>query len=602
MGIIRNKIALYLDKFFFKLRIVHFLKMKIFLLIILLIKIINCLKYNVADEETGKCETLDVKLLNMCSNVPYNLTRYPNFMKQKTQQEAANDAILYLPLVRFNCSPVLKLFLCSLYAPPCTENYTNVVKPCRELCEQARSGCEPIIKSFQLEWPEYLNCQRFPSFYSSEACIMDKEQKQAIQSIPTLFQQQYDQKIKYQIKTQNPKPIIFQCPTELKIVDNKEFYLIINDSIVSECGMPCNKTLFDKESILFSRKWILTWSTICFISTLFTILTFLIEMSRFKYPERPIIFISGCYLVVSLGYIIGSSNLRSNELICQTQKTQSGDSVDFLIQGVSYRNLPCTLLFVMVYYFGMSSSIWWVFLTLTWFLAAGLKWGHEAIEGISKFFHGFAWGVPMIKMVVILVFNKVDADILSGICYTGITDMNILRGLILAPLLFYLIMGTCFLFAGFISLFRIRNVMKNEGNQTKKLTKFMTRICFFSLSYMIPAVILIFCYFYEQKHYNQWMIDLWLKKNYQQYNTNSNYLSQLFLNTYSVLYEQDTSSSLSFTFGLYIVKYTMLLVVGTCSGFWILSKKTVISWKTFLKKIFNCFYNIKPSFKDEAAV
>jgi frizzled protein 1/7 len=301
--------------------------------------------------------------------------------------------------------------------------------------------------------------------------------------------------------------------------------------------------------------------------------------------------------MVSLGYIIGSSNLTSNELICQTQKTQSGESIDFLIQGNSY--VPCTTLFMTVYYFGMSSSIWWVFLTLTWFLAAGLKWGHEAIEAISTYFHVFAWGIPLIKMIVILVFKKVDADILSGICYTGITDMNILRGLILAPLLFYLIMGTCFLFAGFISLFRIRSVMKNEGNETKKLSKFMTRICFYSLSSMIPAVILIFCYFYEQKYYNQWIIDLWLKKNYQQYNNNNNYLTQL-LNNYQ---QQDrSSSSLTFTFSIYIIKYTMLLVVGTCSGFWIWSKKTVISWKTFLNKIFNCFNNMKPSFKDEAAV
>jgi hypothetical protein len=33
-----------------------------------------------------------------------------------------------------------------------------------------------------------------------------------------------------------------------------------------------------------------------------------------------------------------------------------------------------------LYFFGMASSVWWVVLTFTWLLAAGFKWGAEAIE------------------------------------------------------------------------------------------------------------------------------------------------------------------------------------------------------------------------------
>ncbi|KAB0404595.1 hypothetical protein E2I00_017042, partial [Balaenoptera physalus] len=32
-------------------------------------------------------------------------------------------------------------------------------------------------------------------------------------------------------------------------------------------------------------------------------------------------------------------------------------------------------------------SIWWVILSLTWFLAAGMKWGNEAIAGYAQYFH-----------------------------------------------------------------------------------------------------------------------------------------------------------------------------------------------------------------------
>ena len=379
----------------------------------------------------------------------------------------------------------------------------------------------------------------------------------------------------------------------------KNYYIVINDNLTFDCGMPCNKTIFGKNAMDFSRKWVLTWSSLCFFSTLFTILTFSIEMSRFKYPERPIIFLSACYMIVSLAYLIGSSNLNSNQMICQTERTMSGEQSDFLIQGTE--QYPCTILFMMTYFFGMSSSIWWVILTLTWFLAAGLKWGHEAIESISSYFHLAAWAFPAIKMIAILALKRVDADILSGICYTGISNMNILRIFILAPLIVYLIFGSCFLFAGFVSLFRIRNVMKHEGNKTDKLEKFMIRIGIFSILYMIPAIVVICCYFYEQTYYNEWIINLWLKKYFQQYES-FDILPQQSSLDYAMMRQKQPPIDIDFIFQLYMTKYAMLLVVGITSGFWIWSKKTVTSWKAFLNRIFYCFNNMKPSFKHEAAV
>lgn len=92
-----------------------------------------------------------------------------------------------------------------------------------------------------------------------------------------------------------------------------------------------------------------------------------------------------------------------------------------------------------------------------------MKWGHEAIENISSYFHLAAWAIPGVKLIVILWLQKVDADILSGVCFTGLRDINLMRGFVLVPLFFYLILGSCFLLAGFVSLFRIRTVMKHEG-------------------------------------------------------------------------------------------------------------------------------------------
>ena len=49
--------------------------------------------------------------------------------------------------------------------------------------------------------------------------------------------------------------------------------------------------------------------------------------------------------------------------------------------------------------------IWcrWVMLTACWFLSASLKWGQEAIDAQSQWFHLAAWGLPAIMTIVVQV-------------------------------------------------------------------------------------------------------------------------------------------------------------------------------------------------------
>ena len=81
-------------------------------------------------------------------------------------------------------------------------------------------------------------------------------------------------------------------------------------------------------------------------------------------------------------------------------------------------------------------------LTLTWFLAAGLKWGHEAIEMHSSYFHIAAWAIPAVKTIVILIMRLVDADDLTGLCYVDNLQQEALTGFVVAPLATYLLIGT----------------------------------------------------------------------------------------------------------------------------------------------------------------
>ena len=105
-------------------------------------------------------------------------------------------------------------------------------------------------------------------------------------------------------------------------------------------------------------------------------------------------------------------------------------------------------------------------LTLTWFLAAGLKWGHEAIEMHSSYFHIAAWAIPAVKTIVILIMRLVDADDLTGLCYVGNQQQEALTGFVVAPLATYLLVGTLFICGGLVALFKIGRASCRERVST----------------------------------------------------------------------------------------------------------------------------------------
>ncbi|CAI9547302.1 unnamed protein product [Staurois parvus] len=250
--------------------------------------------------------------------------------------------------------------------------------------------------------------------------------------------------------------------------------------------------------------------------------------------------------MVAIAYIAGF--LLEDKVVCNDRFSE--DSYKTVAQGTKKEG--CTFLFMMLYFFSMASSIWWVILSLTWFLAAGMKWGHEAIEANSQYFHLAAWAVPAIKTITILAVGQVDGDILSGVCFVGINNVDALRGFVLAPLFVYLFIGTSFLLAGFVSLFRIRTIMKHDGTKTEKLEKLMVRIGIFSVLYTVPATIVIACYFYEQ-----------------------------------AFREHTNHPPMSPDFTVFMIKYLMTLIVGITSGFWIWSGKTLNSWRKFYTRLTN---------------
>ncbi|XP_058807536.1 frizzled-7-B [Phymastichus coffea] len=532
----------------------------------------------------GKCEPITI---NLCMDMPYNETIMPNLLNHQKQEDAGPEVHQFSPLVKLKCSPDLKFFLCAMYAPVCTI-LDKALPPCRSLCESARMGCERLMNNFGFYWPESMDCSKFPEFDGKVLCVGKNETSRT--DPPVIDEDVRLPAVEFIPGRNMPKPYVnnnlrlardygFVCPLQFKVLSTYQYSLKVGNNTEPNCGAPCDNMFFSERERKFARVWIGTWAVLCAVSCFFTFLTFLIDTDRFRYPERPIIFLSVCYLMVALTYVIGWA--AGNSISCQApfDPPMGGMNIQMasvITQGTKHE--MCTMLFMVLYFFGMASSIWWVILTLTWYLAAGLKWGHEAIEANSQYFHLAAWAAPAIKTVTILAMGKVEGDVLSGVCYTGLWNVEALRGFVLAPLCVYLILGTIFLFAGFVSLFRIRTVMKHDGTKTDKLEKLMIRIGIFSVLYTVPALIVLACLFYESVYFDNWMLT-W----------NMEMCSRPGHQTiYSIpcpAGERAKNLGRKPDFEIFMIKYLMTMIVGITSSFWVWSSKTVTSWRQFFHHI-----------------
>ncbi|XP_023662878.1 frizzled-9-like [Paramormyrops kingsleyae] len=521
--------------------------------------------YDIELGRQAKCEPI---VIPMCKGIGYNMTRMPNFMGHEDQMEAGIKLNEFAPLVAYGCEPHLGFFLCSLYAPMCTDKVSTSIPACRPMCEQAREKCSPIMEKFSFSWPDSLNCSRLPTKNDPNALCMEAPENgtkvetkkgEGMLPVPPRPRQAVTGKL-------NPPGSLGSC-------ENPEKFQYVEKS--RSCAPRCSSAVdvfWSREDKDFAFIWMTVWSTLCFISTAFTVLTFLLDPPRFQYPERPIIFLSMCYNVYSVAFIIRSVSGAEN-IACDRENGEL-----YIIQE-GLESTGCTIVFLILYYFGMASSIWWVVLTLTWFLAASKKWGHEAIEAHSSYYHMAAWGIPAMKTIIILTMRKVAGDELTGLCYVGSMDVNALTGFVLIPLVCYLTVGTSFILTGFVALFHIRKIMKTEGTNTEKLEKLMVKIGVYSVLYTVPATCVIICYFYERLNMEHWKLRGLSSKCFRSRGHRS----------------EDCSLGASLpAVTVFMLKIFMSLVVGITSGVWVWSSKTLQAWQSLCSRKMEARTHRKP--------
>ncbi|KIH42191.1 hypothetical protein ANCDUO_27826 [Ancylostoma duodenale] len=88
------------------------------------------------------------------------------------------------------------------------------------------------------------------------------------------------------------------------------FSLPLSSGTLEDCSLPCAAdnqvpVFFDKRHRRYLRFWTGGWAVACCVCALFTITTFLVDLARFAYPVRPILYMAMCYLMISVVYMIG---------------------------------------------------------------------------------------------------------------------------------------------------------------------------------------------------------------------------------------------------------------------------------------------------------
>ena len=494
----------------------------------------------------GKCEPITVP---MCRQMPYNSTSMPNQFNHYTQQEAAMEAHQFWALVEINCSPDLRFLLCSMYTPICMpatggsggSHGAATIRACRSVCLRARNGCEQYMRKFGFEWPEHMSCERFPEHGSPSHVCMDP-----VDAVAQHINANAKLTINHQL-TNMPPPNSNNNNNNVKQLLSPDPVVVAavkqQDDDCTDNNNNNNNNAFSQEERAMARSWLLTWSLLCTLSSVCTAATYAIDRRRFAFPEKAIIYMSVCYLFVSVGYLLPL-------LLTSSSSTHN---------CAQTATATCALSFALVYYFATAASIWWMLVALTWFLAAGLKWSSESLGRYAGAFHALAWIVPAIQTGAALMFAPLDRDPLSGLYQAGARSVRDLRVFFVAPGVVYLALGVAFLVAGFVSLARLRRTFQldagggDDAKQQHKLDKLMIRVGVFSILYTVPASCVLACQLYEQMYRDEWQ------------RTGGG----------------GGGGGAQPSFALFMLKYAMSVIVGVTAGFWIWTKKSVRTWRAF---------------------
>lgn len=527
--------------------------------------------YSSEFQEHSRCQPMRIPF---CENVGYNYTLMPSFLGHNTQQDVISEINAFHPLIKVGCSPDVKLFLCTVYAPICFDNINGTrpiaLLPCRSLCESALRGCSTHLRQFENNWPKPLQCDKFPVKRTNSIDCVGKDDETKPYSAGSM-----DNIDESEIFSTNiTRNLSFICPKNFEL---SSYTLHLNGKTYNNCALPCEDVLLDKTSAKVVKWSIGVLAIVCLASTIFTCLSFLANTKEFKYPTRPIIIIAFCQLIVAACFLLGF--MTENKIACNDPAEPPKSLPNMrMIRTVTMGNKKgsCTLQFMTLYFFQMSTMSWWLMMTISWFMIATLEWAPEAVSGVSRYFHIFSWTIPALLTIYLSVLGDIEGDSLTGTCYVSMSNQRTVEAFVMYPMLICVVTGCIFLLIGFKSLRNSRETLRREyRKQTYEHNKLVTRIGLYSILFVLFSGILLYCHYSEQKNLNSWMFS---------------WLSNVCKNReYSIPCPLRNFSGHGPHYSTFILKYVATMAVGIISSLFMLSERT---WTMYRDVVELCNYGM----------
>lgn len=315
----------------------------------------------------------------------------------------------------------------------------------------------------------------------------------------------------------------------------QNFTLNDRGNCVYKCGADALYTTHQKKVI---ETCMLVFSVSCFIFTLFSLITFWTESTRFMFPERPILFLTLCYDLLSICFLLKIFYQKSIT-ISQVEESNEFNGISSIrTSDINANqcliNSQCLAYFIIINYLMISASFWWLIFGMCWWLSTAKQWSPEALERKSGLFHVLAWLVPLASPIAALLFGAIKKTELTGMCTAfGFTEI---------PSLILLVIGAIFIILSARSLRSLRSSWKNN-----KLSQVMSRILLFGTIFVVPAIAATVLMFFDYDHELRSCLP-------------------------GEICNQPEKRPLNLT----VIRYACLLSGGIC-GVWVWSKKTCLS-------------------------
>ena len=245
----------------------------------------------------------------------------------------------------------------------------------------------------------------------------------------------------------------------------------------------------------FASTWLILTTTPTTLILLFTLFSILININRFDYPTRPILYMLLSHLLYCLGVTLRFM-VGYNMASCQQGEIIRGELW-------TVEHAPCVIIFITTYFGIMSYLVWSCILTVCLMLSKLLQWSDADIAKYRVVFHAVGWTISTTQTLMLVSVRESRADELTGICSVHVDSRYAFLAGVTVPVVLY----TSFVVIGIVlSLCGIARTYKRMGLyqkhlETRSLVRSILRIAIFLIGFILIFAVFIIITTYDYLAY-----------------------------------------------------------------------------------------------------